>query len=73
METYGCQMNYSDTEIINSVLLQAGYELANTSDEADIIFLNTCAIRDNAEQKVWGRLRGKDSLQQTRFLKNYFC
>jgi tRNA-2-methylthio-N6-dimethylallyladenosine synthase len=57
IESYGCQMNFSDSEIVASVMRDAGY--ATTSDEqhADVIFLNTCAIRDNAEQKVRNRLR----------------
>ncbi|KAA0991648.1 tRNA (N6-isopentenyl adenosine(37)-C2)-methylthiotransferase MiaB [Dyadobacter aurulentus] len=57
IESYGCQMNFSDSEIVASVMRSAGY--ATTSDEqnADVIFLNTCAIRDNAEQKVRNRLR----------------
>jgi len=56
IETYGCQMNVSDTEIILSVMKKAGYDKCDTLEEADVVFLNTCAIRDNAEQKVWRRL-----------------
>lgn len=56
VETYGCQMNVSDTEIVTSILLGAGYEAASSATEADVVFLNTCAIRDNAEARVWNRL-----------------
>jgi len=56
IESYGCQMNFADTEVINSIMRSAGYTLANSYKEADIIFLNTCAIRDNAESKIWVRL-----------------
>ncbi|KAF2075660.1 hypothetical protein CYY_003033 [Polysphondylium violaceum] len=56
IESYGCQMNFADTEVINSIMRSAGYTLASSYKEADIIFLNTCAIRDNAESKIWLRL-----------------
>ena len=56
IETYGCQMNFSDTEIINSVLSTAGFEKTEDVDDADVVLLNTCAIRENAEGKIWGRL-----------------
>lgn len=56
IETYGCQMNISDSEIIRSVLLDAGHTASDTLETADIIIANTCAIRDNAEAKVWHRL-----------------
>eukprot|EP00743_Colponemidia_sp_Colp-15_P006634 GILK01007151.1.p1 GENE.GILK01007151.1~~GILK01007151.1.p1 ORF type:complete len:596 (+),score=106.79 GILK01007151.1:72-1859(+) len=56
VETYGCQMNISDTEIVSSIMQGAGYQPAQTAEEAKVVFLNTCAIRDNAEQKVWHRL-----------------
>ena len=56
IETYGCQMNFSDTEIINSVLSAAGFEQTKVESEADVVLLNTCAIRENAEGKIWGRL-----------------
>mmetsp|Transcript_32826 Transcript_32826/g.82401 ORF Transcript_32826/g.82401 Transcript_32826/m.82401 type:complete len:673 (-) Transcript_32826:41-2059(-) len=56
IETYGCQMNVSDTEIVASILQQNGYDQTTEEDEADSVLLNTCAIRDNAEQKIWDRL-----------------
>ncbi|TDI76557.1 MAG: tRNA (N6-isopentenyl adenosine(37)-C2)-methylthiotransferase MiaB [Bacteroidetes bacterium] len=56
LETYGCQMNVSDSEIIASVLKEGGYGLTGSLDEADVVLINTCAIRENAEQKVRRRL-----------------
>ena len=56
IETYGCQMNISDTELMLGRLAAAGYREAATPDEADVILLNTCAIREHAEQRVLGRL-----------------
>ena len=56
IETYGCQMNVGDTEIILSILRDAGYEQTERMDEADLILANTCSIRDNAEQRIHGRI-----------------
>jgi tRNA-2-methylthio-N6-dimethylallyladenosine synthase len=56
VETYGCQMNVSDTEIVYSIMNQVGYTRAKDPDQADIIFLNTCAVREHAEHKIWTRL-----------------
>lgn len=56
VETYGCQMNVSDSEIVQSVMDANGYEIIHTPDTADVILLNTCAIRDNAEKKIHERL-----------------
>ncbi|MDO4827448.1 MAG: tRNA (N6-isopentenyl adenosine(37)-C2)-methylthiotransferase MiaB [Bacteroidia bacterium] len=56
IETYGCQMNVNDTEVVFSILGKAGYERTEDIAEADIIFANTCSIRDNAEQRIWGRI-----------------
>ena len=56
IETYGCQMNVADSEVVASVMKMAGYELAEAAEEADAVFLNTCSIRDNAEQKIFSRL-----------------
>jgi tRNA-2-methylthio-N6-dimethylallyladenosine synthase len=57
LESYGCQMNFSDSEIVASIMTGIGYSTTRSMEEADVILLNTCAIRDNAEQKVWSRLR----------------
>lgn len=51
IETYGCQMNVADSEVVASVMKMAGYDTTDTLDAADAIFINTCSIRDNAEQK----------------------
>ena len=57
IETYGCQMNESDSEIVLSVMGKDGFEKTNEIDLADVILINTCAIRDNAEQRIHGRLK----------------
>ncbi|GAB3273858.1 tRNA (N6-isopentenyl adenosine(37)-C2)-methylthiotransferase MiaB [Larkinella harenae] len=64
IESYGCQMNFSDSEIVASVMRNAGFATTATADEADVIFLNTCAIRDNAEQKVRNRLKQLNTLKK---------
>ncbi len=64
IETYGCQMNVADTEIVNGILRKQGYELAADVDTADAIFMNTCAIRDNAEQRIYGRLSNFEHLKK---------
>ncbi|KAF1315737.1 Cdk5 regulatory subunit-associated protein 1, partial [Globisporangium splendens] len=56
IETYGCQMNSADSEIVRAILLENKYEPATAQEDADIILLNTCAVRDNAEAKIWNRL-----------------
>ncbi|HRR49838.1 MAG TPA: tRNA (N6-isopentenyl adenosine(37)-C2)-methylthiotransferase MiaB, partial [Bacteroidales bacterium] len=56
IETYGCQMNVNDSEVVLSILQEAGYALCNKIEDADLILVNTCSIRDNAEQRIWGRL-----------------
>ena len=56
LESYGCQMNFSDSEIVASILSDAGYQTTRDADDADLVLLNTCAIRDNAEQRVRNRL-----------------
>jgi tRNA-2-methylthio-N6-dimethylallyladenosine synthase len=63
IETYGCQMNISDTELMHGILADQGYEAAESPDDADVILVNTCAIRDHAEQRVIGRV---GQLQQHR-------
>ena len=56
IETYGCQMNVADSEVVASIMQMAGYELCDDEGQADAIFLNTCSIRENAENKIYGRL-----------------
>ncbi len=57
IETYGCQMNVSDSEVVVSILEKEGYELTKNAKDADLIFVNTCSIRDNAERKVRNRIQ----------------
>ncbi|RCR65864.1 tRNA (N6-isopentenyl adenosine(37)-C2)-methylthiotransferase MiaB [Larkinella punicea] len=64
IESYGCQMNFSDSEIVASVMRNAGFATTASADDADVIFLNTCAIRDNAEQKVRNRLKQLNILKK---------
>lgn len=66
IETYGCQMNFSDSEIVASVMTEHDYEITGDSVQADLIFLNTCSIRDHAEQRVLNRLRQLQSLRKSR-------
>ncbi len=56
IETYGCQMNVNDSEVVLAILQSGGYSLCRKIEEADLILINTCSIRDNAEQKIWSRL-----------------
>ena len=56
IETYGCQMNVADSEVVASIMQMAGYEVTEVMEEADAVFLNTCSVRDNAEQKILSRL-----------------
>lgn len=56
IETYGCQMNVNDSEVILRIMQDAGYALTDNMDEASVILANTCSIRDNAEQRIWGRI-----------------
>ncbi|WP_026998504.1 tRNA (N6-isopentenyl adenosine(37)-C2)-methylthiotransferase MiaB [Eisenibacter elegans] len=66
IESYGCQMNFSDSEIVASVMSEHGFDTTSTPDEADVIFLNTCAIRDNAEQRIRKRLQVLNDFKQKR-------
>lgn len=66
IETYGCQMNVADSEVVASVMGMAGYEVTDSMDEADAVLLNTCSIRDNAEQKIIGRLAALNALKRKR-------
>jgi tRNA-2-methylthio-N6-dimethylallyladenosine synthase len=56
IETYGCQMNVADSEVVAAVMGEKGYAITDNQKEADAIFINTCSVRDNAEQRIWGRL-----------------
>lgn len=64
IETYGCQMNFADSEIVASLLQKEGYDVVSDIAEADYVLINTCAIRDNAEQRIRKRLRELRSVQQ---------
>ncbi len=64
IETYGCQMNVADSEVVASVMRMAGYETCQNIDEADAVFLNTCSVRDNAEQKIIHRLEALHALRR---------
>ena len=66
LETYGCQMNVADSEVVASVMKMAGYDTTETLDDADAIFINTCSIRDNAEQKIYARLNQLNALRRGR-------
>lgn len=66
LESYGCQMNFSDSEIVASVMAENGYATTNLIEEADVILLNTCAIRENAEQRVRKRLTEMKALKKTK-------
>ena len=56
IETYGCQMNVADSEVVAAVMQMAGYEMCQDEAEADAIFMNTCSVRENAENKIYNRL-----------------
>ena len=64
IETYGCQMNVADSEVVASVMRMAGYETCEALDEADAVFLNTCSVRDNAERKIINRLEALHALRR---------
>ena len=64
IETYGCQMNVADSEVVASIMQMDGYELTDRIEDADAIFVNTCSVRDNAEQKIYGRLQYFQSLRK---------
>jgi len=66
IESYGCQMNFSDSEIVMSIMLENGFDTTSKPEEADVIFLNTCSIRDNAEQKVRFRLKHFNGIKRRR-------
>ena len=62
IETYGCPMNVADSEVVASIMQMAGYELCESLDEADAVFLNTCSVRENAENKIYHRLEALSKL-----------
>lgn len=64
IETYGCQMNFADSEVVNSILMKEGMEPVQEAEKADVIFVNTCSIRENAETRVWNRLKEFRSLKK---------
>ena len=64
IETYGCQMNVADSEVVASILKNEGYEICNDASEADLILINTCSIRDNAEKKVLARGRELQAIKK---------
>ena len=64
IETYGCQMNVADSEVVASVMKMAGYEPTENIDEADAVFLNTCSVRDKAEQRIIHRLDELNGLRK---------
>ena len=66
IETYGCQMNVGDTEIVVSLMQREGYVYTERAEDADVVLINTCSIRDNAEQRIWGRLAEMRSLRKRR-------
>ena len=66
IETYGCQMNVADSEVVASVMQMAGYETTENLDEANAVFLNTCSVRDNAEQKIYHRLEALVAIRRKR-------
>ena len=66
LETYGCQMNVADSEVVASVMQMAGYGTTDNLDAADAIFINTCSVRDNAEQRIFARLNTLNALRRKR-------
>jgi tRNA-2-methylthio-N6-dimethylallyladenosine synthase len=66
IETYGCQMNLADTEIVLGILGEKGYNLTHDAGEADVVLINTCSIRENAEQRIYGRLGSFKNLKNTK-------
>ena len=64
IDTYGCQMNVADSELVESILINQGYSKADSSNNADVIFLNTCSIREHAEDKVHSQLGRYDLIKK---------
>lgn len=69
-EVYGCQMNVSDADVVWSVLYKSGYQRTTDINDADVIMLITCAIRDNAESKIWSRLGTLNKLKKSKPLNS---
>ena len=70
IETYGCQMNVADSEVVAAIMCMAGYEVTDDLESADAVFLNTCSVRDNAEQKILSRLEFFGSVRRKRNASN---
>ena len=70
IETYGCQMNVADSELVASIMKMAGYDVCETLEEADAVFMNTCSVRDNAEQKILNRLEFFHAMNNKRGKQN---
>ena len=66
IETYGCQMNLADTEIVLGILNSKGYNVTQDANDADVVLLNTCSIRENAEQRIYGRLGRFKNLKESK-------
>ncbi len=66
IETYGCQMNLADTEIVCGILQNSGYGITKDAESADVILLNTCSIRENAEQRIYGRLGNFKNIKESK-------
>ena len=66
IETYGCQMNVADTELVCGILKSNGYQITGEAVNADVILLNTCSIRENAEQRIYGRLGSFKNIKVTK-------
>lgn len=64
IETYGCQMNVADSEVVATVMQMAGYRVTDNLDDADAVFLNTCSVRDNAERKIYNRLETLNAMRR---------
>ena len=66
IESYGCQMNFSDSEIVASILTKEGYSITNTIENSDLILINTCSIREKAEETIRNRLRNINVIKKKR-------
>ena len=73
IETYGCQMNVADSEIVESLLQNQGYFPAADIHHANAIFVNTCAIREHAEEKIYSQLGRYDTIKKKEARHNYWC